>query len=366
MPKKVGILTFHWSDNYGAVLQAYALQSYLNNLGIDSEIIDYLPPRKSFVKRLISRSPNKQIEKLFLFKKHILFQNFRKNYLNLSKESPTSINDLEDGMLFQYTDVIVGSDQVWNPSFHAAVKDFFEVYMLNHSVNRNTIAYAPSIGHSIKTSISDEHQLLMTKYISNIDSISVRENSSINLLKSLEVVNPIKHVCDPTILLETKYFNFKESVRLPSRFLFSYMLHSADKQFLHINHSISSFLNCKIINCNSKSALASNYVLPSPPNWLSLIQYADFVTTNSFHGVVFAIKYNTPFLALRRADKQSSMNTRLESLLSLLGLTNRIISHEQPIDKSLIKSEIDWDSVQSKIENFRDSSSNFLLNSLRI
>ena len=364
--KKIGILTFHWSDNYGAVLQAYALQSYVNNLGIDSEIINYLPPRKSLAKRLISRSPGKQIEKIYLYKKYILFQKFRRDYLNLSKESPRSINDLKNGMLSQYSDVIVGSDQVWNPSFHSSVKDFFEVYMLNHSDNRNTIAYAPSIGHVTKASIPNEYQLLMTKYISNINSISVRENSSINLLKSLKVEKQVTHVCDPTILLETKNFNFRESVSLPPRFLFSYILHSADKQFLHINQSISSFLNCKIINCNSKSSLASNYVLPSPPKWLSLIQYADFVTTNSFHGVVFSIKYKTPFLAVKRADKQSSMNTRIESLLSLLGLSNRIISHEQQIDMDLIESEIDWDFVHSKIEMFRDSSSSFLLKSLGI
>ena len=366
MKKKVGILTFHWSDNYGAVLQAYALQSFVNNLGVNSEIIDYLPPRKSLAQRIISRSLKKQIEKIFLFRKHILFQDFRKSYLNLSKESFTSINALDNEFLAQYTDVIVGSDQVWNPTFHSAVKDFFEVYMLHHSENRNTIAYAPSIGHVTKSSIPEAYQLLMTKYISKINSISVRENSSINLLKSLEIENPVQHVCDPTILLETRYFKFKESISPPSRFLFSYMLHSADKQFLYLNHLISTFLNCKIINCNSKSLLASNYVLPSPPNWLSLIQYADFVTTNSFHGVIFAIKYKTPFLALKRSDKQSSMNTRLESLLSLLGLSSRIISHEQQIDMNLIESEIDWDSIHSRIEDFKDSSSMFLLNSLQI
>lgn len=366
MPKKIGILTFHWSDNYGAVLQAYALQAYVINLGIDCEIIDYCPPKINLARRIISKSPVNQIEKILLYRKHVKFQKFRKRYLKLSSKSVFSLSDLDIVTLGRYSDVIVGSDQVWNPTFHASVRNFFEVYMLEHFSSCNTIAYAPSIGHVSSVTIPVKYQKLITKYISNINHISVREHTSIQLLKALSIKKPIQHVCDPTILLDTNYFPFNDSKKCSDKYLFSYILHSADQDFLKLNHLISSTINCKIINCNAKDSFLSNYVLPAPEEWLSLIRGAEFLTTNSFHGVLFAIKFSTPFICLKRSDSQSPMNTRLESLLSLLGLKERIITSEIPVRLNLIKSTIDWDLVHDKLLKFRDKSSEFLVHALQI
>lgn len=159
MQKKIGILAFHWSDNYGAVLQAYALQSFIQSYGYKCEIIDYLPPRKNFLHRLISRSIKKQIEKFSLYIKHLKFEAFRNNFLSLSVNSFFSSNALNKRLQSEYFCVIVGSDQVWNPTFKSATKDFFKVYMLDFPGSIKKISYAPSIGHSSKATIDTSEQL---------------------------------------------------------------------------------------------------------------------------------------------------------------------------------------------------------------
>lgn len=182
--KKIGILTFHWSDNYGAVLQAFALQKFISLRGFDCEIIDYLPPAKSIFKKIISRSPGKQLEKLGLYAKHLAFQEFRNNNLVLSEKAFRSLDLLDNAFVSQYSGIIVGSDQVWNPTFYTSVEDFFKVYMLSFANNVVKVSYAASIGHDSIDTIRDDARRYFEELIPSFDYISVRERSSINLLRT--------------------------------------------------------------------------------------------------------------------------------------------------------------------------------------
>lgn len=364
MQKKIGILTFHWSDNYGAVLQAYALQSFIQSYGYKCEIIDYLPPRKNILHRLISRSIKKQIEKLSLYIKHLKFETFRNNFLSLSVNSFFSSNALNKSLQSEYFCVIVGSDQVWNPTFKSATKDFFKVYMLDFPGSIKKISYAPSIGHSSKVTIDTSEQLEICNLVSGFNHISVREKSSISLLKSIGVQKPIMHVCDPTILLDVDKYPLDCARKTIDPYIFSYILHGADKEFEKLNVSLANKLNLRIVCCNSKTIYKKSYVLPSPTNWLYIVKKSSFLTTNSFHGVVFAIKYKVPFIVLKRSDSRKSMNTRLDSLLSVVGLSDRFLSFDEINDCDFINEPIDWENVHDKLDGFQKTSSSFLINAI--
>ena len=147
-------------------------------------------------------------------------------------------------------------------------------------------------------------------------------------------------------------------------YIFSYILHGADKEFEKLNVSLANMLNLRIVCCNSKSIYKRSYVLPSPTNWLYLVKNSSFLTTNSFHGVVFAIKYKVPFIVLKRSDSRKSMNTRLDSLLSVVGLSDRFLSTDEINDRVFINESIDWDNVHDKLDSFKKTSSGFLINAL--
>ncbi len=340
--KKIATITFHWATNYGAVLQAYALQKHLQKQGHDTEIIDYVPFVTSALQRLSMRkSKNRDF---FLKEKQI--KKFRKKELSLSRR-----RFLNNSSLFlcenKYSAVICGSDQIWNQFFTVPKRlpDNLS-YFLNFAGDAKRIAYAASFGSA---DIPDKMKELIRPELEKFERLSVREDTGAEILKDLEFSAEL--VADPTLLLTADDYapllERKKQTCAPK--VFSYVLHG-DQNTLDISRTVCDAFGQESIAREENCGIYE---------WLSLEKNAGFIVTNSFHGTVFALLFHTPFLTA--TINGSGMNDRIYTLLRSVGLEDRIIE-DNDADKinKLIASPIDWDAVDEKVEALRLRSAEFL------
>jgi hypothetical protein len=361
---KIGIATFSWSNNYGAVIQAYALQTYLRGLDHEVQIINYIPYNQpAGIKQYIAKTPKAIIWKWENAYKRKVFYRFRNKYLNLTSsvfKSAEDLNKIKD----EFNVLISGSDQVWNPKWLDQQKGLWELCFLKFAgENTRVISYAASFGHAEITTMKPEWQEAISRNLLNFDVISVREKSGIEIIKKLTIKNNAFHVVDPTLLIDRNSYDMligKSKKRKP--YLFSYMLHGLDNESISLEKLISADLGIDIVKCNAnKTSFHKSYQLPSPTEWLGLIKGADMVITNSFHGIVFCLIFHIPFFALLIDGENGSMNTRIIDLLNEVGLTSRIVSKSIVINKKPNYKNVDWLLVDKEIERMRKYSIDFLL-----
>ena len=343
---KIGILTFYFAHNYGAVLQCYALQKYLERCGHDVVVIDYKPPqvfnvyRWFEIKRFIRRNPFAVMKELLQlyprYKRYSEFENFIAN--NLRKSSKDETN---------YDLVVVGSDQVWN----TRLTHGFDPYYWGRVFSCPKISYAASM----EQKLSDESRHDVLESLGNFNKISVREDSLKKNLINAGCQKEIYVSVDPTLLLSEKEWNefANNDVSGLGRYLFLYQVRNSPKAFC-IAKKIARERNLKVIelsanigNRNSKSVIAS-----SPPKFVSLIKNAECVVATSFHGTVFSVLLKKDFYAVRLNDGNDS---RIESLLSSLNMESRFIEvYEEP------GVQIDWNEVEKITKELVTSSKSYL------
>lgn len=360
---KVGIATFHWSNNYGAVMQAHALQVYLEERGHLVEILDFRPgghaPRW---KKWIGKNRRECIKKWSVLHKQRLFDSFRKQHLKLSAVSAADKIELKrfEG---EYDTLIAGSDQVWNPRWLEQFDGMFDFYFLSFGrkgVKR--ISYAASIGHSHEHSLEEHWQKKLAERLPGINVISVRERSSIPLVEALCGRKDAKLVVDPTILLPREYYERMVGSAHGStgHYVFSYLLHGLEDDAQEV---LEAFIDqdVKIVRCDAvKTGLHKGYVLPMPVQWLAYIRDAAYIVTNSFHAVVFSLIFHTPFTAILIGGAVGAMNSRITDLLEAVGLTDRVIEPGQGIRESVNDKTIDWDEVDFRLNKFKQSSEEYI------
>lgn len=371
---KIGIMTFWESkNNYGQILQLFALQTTLNKLGHDSFLIKYrriAPVNKenlllklnpiyllrlifSSIRRFIRKATHKDDEerKFDAFKKeHIVFGEYE--YLNF--------NDLKENP--PIADVyVVGSDQVWNNNFSVSA----EAFLLGFGDKKvKRVAYAASFGEK---TLSEDTKQLFEKYIHDFDSVSVREQSGLDICSSLNVSNP-KWVLDPTLLFTkadwSEMLGLSDTVEV-NKSIFIYTLGNSeivdrDKFIGYVN----SLKECRIIHSSANNDISGN-ILPTIPEWVSNIKNAKMVITTSFHGMVFCLLNNTNFIILPNTGHAAGMNERILSLLILLGLEDHLIEQFSESKVSNIFSKnIDWNQVNTILEHQRQFSIEFIQNAL--
>lgn len=350
---KIGILTFHWATNYGAILQAFALQNYLKNLGHDVYIINYRPKHKQYKRTFLSCFYTKRFW-LYLFniKEHIKekkLDNFRKTYLHetllyesldeLKKKSP------------KFEVYICGSDQIWNSYFTTKGEGKpTSVYFLDFGdKNVKRIAYAVSFGCE---NYPEEALNIAKKYIHNFKAISVRENSAISIVTKIGFMNPIK-LPDPTLLLLRDEYCFTNTDQESAQ----------KKAFVYILRE--EYQDVKDI----KLYLKRNYIINttnkffnpySVEEWVSGIKNASIVLTNSFHGMVFSLIFHVPFIVVPAKGTTSGMNDRFNTLLSYLNLEHRIMNiYDIDKLKMLVDEKINWQIVDSQLTELRNESYKF-------
>lgn len=351
---KIATLTFHWSENYGAVLQAYALQRHLQLEGYETEIINYIPLRVRFI-QICLKLKSKNINEFVKLNK---FNKFRKKNLVLSK-SIFYTNRMLHKKCINYDSYICGSDQIWNESFLLTAegkrKSTLSYYLDFVPEDKKRIAYAVSFGtEKLRTEI----KLLVEPEIKKFQAISVREETGQKIMQEFSINAPL--VVDPTLLLDKKEYD--RIIEFPDNknkyALFAYILH--DKQKLA--HQIKIYIYNQYFKNQGEKYYDSEPI--GIGEWLYNIKNTRFVLTNSFHGVVFSLIFNTPFIAI--PVENSKMNDRIYTLLKTVNLTDRIVENfdKKQINKLIQKSDINWIYVNKTIQKDRNKSIEYLKNSL--
>ena len=344
---KIGIITVQKSRNFGANLQAYALQKKLELMGYDAEIIDYLyykhpdfnytakarPVWKIGFKRVVVefvkyRILNRILYKLIPFfsidqrKQNETFEHFYKKYMKLSK-TYYSIDELYKATM-DYDTYIVGSDQVWNPNTGSNISPYFLTFAPN---NAKKVAYASSFGVS---SVDESLKSLYIKWLNNLDAISVRESTGVSLVKEL-VHREATHVLDPTLLMtRDEWDGLTTDINIIPGYVLIYETYRSQK-IIDIARKYAKQNNVPIYRIELRAILNHkddgivNLNGCGPIEFVSLIKNAGLVLTSSFHGTAFSVIYNKKFVVV--LNEKKSNNSRIESLLELLKL-KQLIEYE--------------------------------------
>jgi hypothetical protein len=356
----IGIITFHWATNYGAILQAYALQEYLLDMGFNVSIINYRPInyKKKLRDFIFTKLFLKHPSTIFEFFKERKLEDFRKEYLNETK----LYNSLKELKINPpcFDIYITGSDQVWNEFFTLKGEGSITTsYLLDfgpHKIKR--IAYAISFGcDKFKKEASD----VVKPYLKNFLAISVREKSGRKILESMGSSN-IRILPDPTLLLPAKKYIaiFENSFKIRQeehKYIFLYLLHGNDFEMTKVKKFLSKKYNITTIN---------KFFQPMTiAEWLGSIFYSKVVVTNSYHGMLFSIIFNKPFIIVLSNRNIQHMNDRFISLLNYFGLNNRIIyKHDVKLINQLIDDDINWKSINFKINSLQLNSKEYFENNL--
>lgn len=376
---RIGIITYWTSnDNYGQLLQCYALQQVLKSMGHEPYLIRFIhSERSSIAKKIIrhllwngvrymlsaKRRYNKQLKKINM-RQNVLrhFDDFRREYIITSNRIYYGIQELQTYP--PEADVyICGSDQVWRNPFTLADTPAWFLSFGNSQIHR--ISYAASIGREL-----EEKELpIFKQYLSLFDKISVREESA-RLLCNRLGFSKTQVTLDPTLLLPTeKYRKLASNIAIDNKpYLFIYILNISSQKDIYWN-AVSSYLKqrkleLKIV-CSSGYIQARQIIEEYPntpatiPEWLSFIDHAQCVLTTSFHGVVFSIKMHKPFLAILLTNQFSKGNDRIISLLNSLNLSERIYNPYKSI-ASQMEEPINWNNVESRLSQLQIMSYNFL------
>lgn len=373
---RIAIITHYYrSTNYGGNLQAYALCKFLNDNGYDTEQISYCRDESTnIIKRIALRTIKEPIKVLLNAKNHIFevglvlrrnkaVRKFNKELIPHSREyTDTTIQE----SVRDYDVFITGSDQVWNPN---AVTPAYRLDFVPKT--KTKMSYAASIAVD---SLEDKEIKVLANSLSTYTAISLRES---NLIKTLEYATGKKvyQALDPTLLLSSNEWNRICSDRLISnKYIFCYFLGDDDDlrkiaseyaakhklKLVNIPHLLGKVRKCDI---NFGDIRISKV---SPGDFLSLIKYAEAVFTDSFHGSVFSIEYNVPFVVFERKTK-SSMGSRISTLVEMADCTTRYIKNIEECSIEHIESVLMSNDVYNlqNISRLRKESTVFLLNNLQ-
>lgn len=348
---KIGIITFHWGTNYGGVLQAYALQTFLKQKGNDVVIINYAPHtfRDSFYKCFYSKNPFTIIENLKSYWKEKNIAKFRKKHLKLTERYYLPEQLIENPPIMDI--YIAGSDQIWNPY---GLKSNKKIYFLPFGDEETIkLSYAASFGVTdYPENLLEEIKPLLNKF----KAISVREKSGLDILKKAGILDSVL-LPDPTLLLnKDDYLKLtnREKQKKPADYFF-YVLQHKQKTISDIYSYLKRNKNYKIVHARK----IKNSVI-GIEEWIENINNSNFVITNSFHGVAFSIIFEKQFVVVPIEGKLAGMNDRFFTVLKKFGLIDRIIWNYDEINlKNILQKKIDWRTTKKIINDMQHETNRF-------
>lgn len=352
-------MTFHFTRNYGATLQAFALSAYLKSLGHSVEIINYLPNAilKEYSLLNIKDEPRKLFKRIiklpFLLVRNFMFNLFLQKNINITKERYWTLDDLRNSGI-EADAFIVGSDQVWNSDI---TNRNDPAYYLDFVTSGLKISYAASFG---KKSIPEKDLLRISKYLNTFSAISVREQSAISLLEK-SVAGPVRSVLDPVFLLDKKvYLALFKKGRSLGDYLFVYDVHENYKLF-KLARTIAESKSLKIVaiarDHTPRNIVDKLIYFCGPIELIRLIHNAKYIVTDSFHGTCFSIIMNKDFNVV----PNNSLNERIANILTKAKLDDRLIADEQAISSS----PIDYERINISLEKEKYESKKFLKDALK-
>lgn len=366
---RIGILTFHNAHNYGAVMQAYALREKLRAMGHDSFILNYRNQaiEKSYSKRL----KIKNVEWSCLSFKRIIryleewknckykqaawsrqcdkFNEFIESVLLEGNTKELYLQDLEKMKIDCF---ICGSDQIWTSWLTGGLD---KVYFLDFSTNAKRISYAAS---KFSAQLAENEKEYFSDRLSEFDNISVREESLADEL-SKECHLDVKTVFDPTLLLEKEeYLSLEKPVKENYKYVLAYYL-CEDPILDECAGKAAKILRLPLIELHFYKLMDKDrYQIADcgPGEFLTYFHKAEYILTNSYHGVIFSIIFRRPFYAVYQKD------SRKDSLLKKLGLEERRICSAEDIQCDMMDKQ--FDIVTKTLQRERNHSIDFLENSL--
>ena len=320
---KVGIITFHQAINYGAVLQTYALCKALEKLGVQAEIINYRSQKLESDYKLVQTSDGVRAMLRTLFtaplfpQKQRTFQSFEKQYLPVSAPAYTTAQLQKLASTYDY--VITGSDQVWN--WQITQQDMR--YLLDFVAPEKRISYAASFGRAeLPEALRGQYQELLSNYA----ALSVREVQGQKILREL-LGCEAEVTLDPTLLLKQEDWQNLLQHRDEKKYIVIYNVRMAPK-LIDMAKKLQRETGLEIINLNPRArAVYGNRVgyCADPADFVYYLLQAEYVLTTSFHGTIFAINCNKRFLVELDNAKDGGVNSRIESILKILGLEQRVV-----------------------------------------
>lgn len=359
---KIGLVTFYKSYNYGAWLQAYATEKFLQMNNYDVEIIEYCNKFESDKLKYSYKEKGKYIGYITSLLKSILFGKVRyyrkgfKKYLNvyyyLSQKKYSDIKQLKN---VKYDILIVGSDQVWNPEITNGLDD---VFLLNFGQAKKRISIASSMGSK---ALSEEDRNVLVQRLNRFDAISVREQFAKDYLQN-DVSKDIKVVLDPTFLLESKvwkstiakdskYFNVKD------KYILTYFVSKEKNSEACIalidEYSKAFGLPVWSIQFSSffSKGVDKKILGASIADFIALIMNAELIITDSFHGTALSINMNKNFVSYKNSENP----IRTYNLLEKLGLLKRINMRCSEFES------IDYSEANSRLEVVRKDTQDWIL-----
>lgn len=377
MMKKIGILTQPLHDNYGGLLQAYALKKTLESLSFNVEILNRRKPYHSLkysLGRILSKLRGRKVSyQLSKNEKEIISRNTNffaaKHIKNIT--SPIFNTSGLVKMRNKYDFIVVGSDQVWKPSYSPKISNYFLDFLDQDQIVG--LAYAASFGGEDWT-FSPSQTVTCKENIFKFKAISVREDSGIRLCRDYFGVDAT-HVLDPTMLLTRNDYltliRAEDEEIYEKNTLVHYVLDkTADKSSLISEIASKLTLSMKSLTQPKKPTRENikesieDCVYPRVTAWINGFCNASFIVTDSFHGTVFSILFNKPFVVVANSKRG---NARFFSLLKMFGLEDRLlldISSFSIEDINGLK-EIDWNAVNSVLQKSRKISMDFLISNLQ-
>lgn len=350
--KSVGVITFFNYCNFGAALQSYGLSESLRKLGYRVEYIDYTCP---FIARAISMNSLRKrglvglvytaAGHFFYLPRHSLFAKFR----NLIPHTPPVSPDTIASYGGRYDTYITGSDQVWSTK----LTDFDKTYFLDFvKPGHRKVSYAASFGGQ---TIDEDRRDEYAELLSDFDSISVREDYGRDLVRDLTGVEAAITL-DPTLLLTKEEWS---SIAAPRQkkdpYVLVYQLGFSGR-VVEAARAVSRALGLKVeyVPFPLGGAIPARLHLRLGPSaWLALFRDADYVVTDSYHGIIFSILFEKKFVVVAGGQHK---NQRVVSLLTWLGLTDRIFDEELPV----IDAPIDYSEVKARLAEARAASLGWL------
>ena len=380
--KKVGICACYDNYNYGSMLQAYATQKAISEMGYENEFISYKKKKTiKFILKSIPRAFNEyfirakidEIKRNKEFNKHpevkeniklrkkAFIEFGKKYYENISKDY-NGYKELKEGAK-NYDSVVVGSDQLWLPIGLAS--NFYNLMFVPDNVNK--ISYATSFG----VSKIPWYQLKRTKrYLKRINYLSTRELKGKEIIKNVAGLEA-KVVVDPTLLFNKEQWDkfVPDEKVLNEKYIFCYFLgdtiqHREEVKELAEEKKLKIVTIPHLDNFVEYDETFGDYRLydVDPAKFINLIRNAEYVCTDSFHGTVFSLLNHKKFITFNRFNEKSknSRNSRIDSLCSQIGIQDR--RYDGNIFN--IDNEIEYSQVDDRIEYLRQDSREFLKKAL--
>jgi len=375
---KISILTLPIGKNYGGIMQAFAMQKFLRDMGHDVVTINYDSPEPSFLykkTRFFYRCAKKFVGRqntpinIESYTSYILqnTQLFIDENISQSEYINSSSGLKNNFKTNKYDVIVVGSDQTWRPAYSPNIYNYYLEFLKdNKKIKR--IAYASSFGVD-NWEYSNKQTKRCAKLASSFDAISVREKSGIELCKDHLSVSST-YTLDPTLLLDKEDYleligeRYKKG---KNNGVFTYFL-DANQEKHNSAQLLSQSLFTHTYTCQSQkdSILLKNYniedyIMPPVEDWLASFANASFILTDSFHGMVFSIIFDKPFLVIVNKERGAA---RFESLLSQIGGLDNLIYDPISINKNISKIKCIQPLGKEKLLLLKDKSISFLINNL--